>query len=89
MSKTKKKTKSNQTKPTSLPLTAKFSVISYLIELKFGRYANQHLPNRLQHQKPNQTKLNQSKPNHTSLPFYTNVSAISCRIELRFSLYAK
>ena len=50
-------TKPNQTNPnqTSLPLNAKFSAISYPVELKFGIYAKKYLPNGLQHQKPNQT----------------------------------
>ena len=59
----KNQTKPYQSKPNqiSLHLNAKLSAISYLIELKFGIYAKEDLPNGLQHQKPNWTI--QTKPN--------------------------
>ena len=50
-------------------------------------YANWDLPNRLQHQKPNQTKLNLSKLNQ--LPLKAKFSAISYPIKLKFGMYAK
>ena len=69
------KTQPNQTKPskptqTSLSLIAKFSAISYPIELKFGMYAKWDLSYRLKCKKtkPNQTKPIQTKPNQTNLP---------------------
>ena len=52
-------------------------------------YVGLDLLNGLQHQNPNQTKLNKSKPNQTSLPLNAKFSAIYYPIELKIGMYTK
>ena len=43
----------------------------------------------MKHQQPNQTNLNQPKPNQTRFSLNAKFSAISYPIELKFGMYAK